>query len=153
MSVTVKFGTCTDAVNVISKSPTLSNTAITCVVKQPVSVSSPYFIVDKDSVNLTDNFCQCTEFGRFYWIKSVDELAGNRRGVQCEVDPLYSFATDIRKLDVYVARSESAKQSYLYDTELPTEAQMYVDYRKFTGGDLPAKSTDSSSMRYLLILK
>lgn len=153
MSVTVKFGTCTDAVNVLSKSPSFGNSSVSCIVKEPVSISSPYFIVDKDSVNLTDNFCQCSDFGRYYWIRSVVELPGNRRGVQCEVDPLYSFEADIKKLDVYVARSESAKQSYLYDTELPTEAQMYVDYRKFTGGDLPAKSTSASSMRYLLILK
>lgn len=152
MSVSVKFGTCTDAVNVISKSPTLG-TAVSCIVKEPISVTNPYFIVDKDSVDLTDNFCQCSDFGRYYWIRSVDELPGSRRGVQCEVDPLYSFETDIKKLPVYVARNESTKQSYMYDTELPTEAQMYVDYRKFSGGDLPAKATGSSTLRYLLILK
>lgn len=152
MSVSVKFGTCTDAVNVISKSPTLGN-AVSCIVKEPISVTNPYFIVDSDSVALTDNFCECSDFSRYYWISRVDELPGSRRGVQCEVDPLYSFETDIKKLPVYVARNESTKQSYMYDTELPTEAQMYVDYRKFSGGDLPAKATGSSALRYLLILK
>ena len=152
MSVSVKFGTCKDAVNVISKSPTLG-TAVTCIVKEPISVTNPYFIVDKDSVALTDNFCQCSDFSRYYWIRSIDELPGSRRGVQCEVDALYSFEADIKKLPVYVARNEKTKQSYMYDTELPTEAQMYVDYRKFSGGDLPARATGSSAYRYLLILK
>lgn len=152
MSVSVQFGTCSDAINKINKSPNLG-AAKSCELKDPVSTVSPYFIVASGSVSNTDNYCYCSNFGRHYWIRSIDELPGNRKGVQCEVDPLKSFAADILALDVYVARNERTGQSYLYDTEIPTESKMFVDYKKFTGGDLPSKSTSSSDMRYLLILK
>lgn len=152
MTVGAKFGTCSDAINVITKSPTLGST-VSCTVKDAVAVSNPYLIVSADNVSRTDNYCQISDYGRYYWIVSVTDLPGNRRGVQCEVDPLYSFATDIKNLDVYVARNENTKQSYMYDTEMPTESQMYVDYKKFTGSDLPPKATNASAMRYLMIIK
>lgn len=152
MTVSAKFGTCSDAINVITKSPTLG-AAVNCTVKDAVAVSNPYLIVSADKVSRTDNYCQISDYGRYYWIVSVTDLPGGRRGVQCEVDPLYSFAADIKNLDVYVARNENTKQSYMYDTEMPTESQMYVDYKKFSGSDLPAKATNASAMRYLMIIK
>lgn len=152
MTVSVKFGTCTDAINVLHKSPVVGS-AVSCIVKDDVNRAAPYLIVDTDSVSNTDNWCEIDTFGRKYWIISVDELPGSRRGVQCQVDALASFESDIAKIPVYVARNENTKQSYLYDTEIPTESQMYVDYYKLSGNELPAKATTSSAMRYLLLLK
>lgn len=151
MTVSAKFGTCSDAVNVLHKSPTVG-AAVTCVVKDDINALAPYLIVDADSVSETDNWCEISDFGRKYWCK-VEDLPGNRRGVQCQVDALASFESGIASLPVYVARNENTKQSYIYDTEIPTEAQMYVDYYKLSGNELPAKATTSSAMRYLLLLK
>lgn len=152
MTVTVTFGTCSDAVNVLHKSPTLNESSVTCVVKDTVNVESPYLIVDSGTVNDTDNWCEIAEFNRKYWI-TVEDLPGGRKGVICQVDTLASFEDDIAAMPVYVARNEHTEQSYLYDTEIPTKAKMYVNYKKFTGSNLPAKSTSDSDMRYLLILK
>ena len=151
MTVTAKFGTCSDAVNVLHKSPT-TGAEVSCLVKDDVNRAAPYLIVDKDTVTNTANWCEISDFSRKYWIISIDDLPGNRRGVQCQVDALASFESDIAKIPVYVARNENTKQSYLYDTEIPTESQMYVDYKVFPGS-LPTKACSDDDMTYLLILK
>lgn len=150
MTISAKFGTCRSAINVLNKTTSVGS-AVSCVVKDAVNVEAPYLIVDADSVSDTDNWCEISTFGRSYWI-TVEDLPGSRKGVQCQVDALASFKSQIESLPVYAARNEHTPQSYMYDTELPQESQMYVDYYTFSGS-LPEKSTSADSMRYLLILK
>lgn len=152
MTISVQFGTCSDAINVLHKKPTVG-TAVSCTVKDGVSVSSPYLTVQASAVSDTANWCEISTFGRKYWIVSVDDLPGDRKGVQCQVDALASFESEIANIPVMVARNEGTAQSYLYDTEIPQESQMYVDFYAFSGSSLPAKTYSDDAMTYLLILK
>ena len=149
MAVSVQFGTCTDAPNVISKSATLG-TAVSCDLKDAVSVEGPYFIVKSSSVSNTDNYAYCSDFGRYYYIISVDELPGSRKGVQCVCDVLKSFESTILSLPVLVERNENTDQSYLNDSDVATYNRMIVTYKAFAGNQL-AKAADAAN-RYVILM-
>lgn len=149
MGVSVKFGTCNNAPNVISKSATLG-AAKNAELKQPTSVEAPYFIVDSSSVSSTDNYCQCSDFNRYYYIESIDELPGHRKGVQCACDVLKSFETSILALPVLVERNESSKQSYMTDQNVATYNRMITTYKGFSGNKL-TKAADGAD-RYVILM-
>lgn len=149
MAVSVQFGTCSDAPNVISKSATLG-TAKSCDLKQATSVESPYFIVDSGSVSNTDNYAYCGDFGRYYYILSIDELPGHRKGVQCVCDVLKSFSSEILALPVMVERNENTDQSYLSDADVATYNKMITTYKAFNGNML-AKASDGAD-RFVILM-
>lgn len=149
MGVSVQFGTCKDAHNVISKTATLG-TAKSAELKQPTSVESPYFIVDSSSVSNTDNYCQCSDFSRYYYIVSIDELPGHRKGVQCVCDVLKSFEASILALPVLVERNENTDQSYINDQSVTTYNKMITTYKGFSGNNL-AKAADGDD-RYVILM-
>ena len=142
MAVSVQFGTCSDASNVINKTATLG-TAKSCELKQPCSVEGPIFIVQSSSVSETDNYAYCSDFGRYYFITDITELTGNRKAVSCQVDALKSFATDILALEVNVNRSESASFSDIADTGVCTLARDEVVFKNFSSGLTRASSSDN----------
>lgn len=149
MAVSVQFGTCSDAPNVISKSATLG-TAVSCELKDAVSVESPYFIVKASSVSNTDNYAYCGDFGRYYYIISIDELPGSRKGVQCVCDVLKSFETSILALPVMVERNENTDQSYLSDSDVATYNRMITTYKAFQGNML-SKASDGED-RFIILM-
>lgn len=149
MAVSVQFGTCNDAHNVISKTATLG-TAKSAELKQPTSVESPYFIVDSGSVSNTDNYAYCGDFSRYYYIVSIDELPGHRKGVQCVCDVLKSFEASILALPVLVERNENTDQSYINDQSVTTYNRMITTYKAFSGNNL-AKAADADD-RYVILM-
>lgn len=146
MAINVKFGTCNDASNVLDKTATLGETAISCELKQPCSVESPYIIVDSGSVSDTANYAQIEAFGRYYYITSVDELTGHRKGVSLVSDPLMSFKEDIKGLTCNIARNENEKHSQIIDTALCTLAKDEVVWLNFN-----KSYTRGSSRRFVLV--
>ena len=149
MAVSVQFGTCSDASNVINKTTSLG-TAKSCDLKQATSVESPYFIVDSGSISNTDNYAYCSNFGRYYYILSIDELPGHRKGVQCVCDVLKSFESDILALPVFVERNENTDQSYINDPSVTTKNRMITTYKAFSGNML-AKAADAAN-RYVILM-
>lgn len=131
--MTVYFGNTTDPANTINKTITGLAQAIDCSIKQPVSVESPYLIVYADRVDVTNNYCYIPDYGRYYFI-TVEELPGDRRGVQCVCDPLESFKAGILACDCVCARNENAKQSLLMDESYITSAQDTVWFKNFSAG-------------------
>lgn len=131
--MTAYFGNTTDPANTLNRTVTGMAQAINCVVKQPISIESPYLIVDADSIDLDNNYCQITEYGRSYFITNKEELPGHRVGLQCAVDPLESFKTQILACDCVCARNENEKQSLLMDESYVTSSQDTVWFKNFSG--------------------
>lgn len=130
MSVSLQFGTCNSAVNVLNKKPTLRE-AVSCTVKAPILMESPYFIVNSSNVNASDNFCYCGAYNRYYWITATEDLPGGRRGVQCAVDVLATYCDEIKALPLYVSRRANHDFSNLYDTAMPQLASHEVVIEHF----------------------
>lgn len=150
MGVSVKFGTYSGDVNTIHKTTSLG-AAVTCELKQPTTVEAPYFIVDSGSVSNTATYCQCENFGRYYYIQQVDELPGHQKGVQCVVDPLKSFASAICNIDFNISRYEGSTESELYDGAVTKLAQCEPLILSFGGGNFSKIANNSASCYVLMV--
>lgn len=152
MTVTVKFGNNNEAINKISKTFDIRG-GVSCTVKDDVSVENPMFLVTAASVSPSNNYCYCADLGnRYYYITDIIDLPGDpgRRLVSCTVDPLKTYETSIKDLEVFVDRSESTKESLLYDGMTPQTADKY-EYIKAFSGSLPKISSDSDRCYVLLV--
>lgn len=85
-----------DSDNVINKTIT-NKLAININLKRDIDVISPHLVIrDSASINInTFNYCQIQELGRFYFIRSINNLGGNLWEVICECDVLETYKADI----------------------------------------------------------
>lgn len=149
MSVSVQFGTCNSAVNVLNKKPNLRQ-AVSCTVKAPTLMESPYFIVSSSVINVTDNFCYCSDYNRYYWVTATEDLPGGRRGVQCAVDVLATYKDEIKALPLYVSRRANHAYSNLYDTAMPQLASHEVVIEHFDGSLSIVGNSGNTIRNYVL---
>lgn len=146
--MTFQFGSNSSANECIHKSIDLGS-AVTCIVKDAIDVMSPYIIVKDTEVNLTDNYAYCSDTERYYFIE-VEDLPGGRRGVQCTVDPLMSFASEIDARDVNVERYEGATESDIYDSGVCLIARNEVIIEHFGGTNEFVKASSNNDRTYIL---
>lgn len=146
--MTFQFGTNSSANETIHKTVSLGSD-ISCIVKDPIDVLSPYLIVKDTEVNLTDNYAKCSDTNRYYFIE-VEDLPGGRRGIQCTVDPLMSFAAGIDALEVNVERYEGASESDIYDSGVCLIARNEVIIESFGGTNEFVKASSNNDRTYIL---
>lgn len=146
--MTFQFGTNSSANECIHKTVSLGED-ISCIIKDPIDVMSPYLIVKDTEVNLTDNYAHCDDTNRYYFI-IVEDLPGGRRGIQCTVDPLMSFAAGIDALEVNVERYEGASESDIYDSGVCLIARNEVIIESFGGTNEFVKASSNNDRTYIL---
>lgn len=146
--MTFQFGTNSSANECIHKTISLGSD-ISCIVKEPIDVLSPYLIVKDTEVNLTDNYAKCSDTNRYYFIE-VEDLPGGRRGIQCTVDPLMSFSAGIDALNVNVERYEGATESDIYDSGVCLIARNEVIIEHFGGTNEFVKASSNNDRTYIL---
>lgn len=146
--MTFQFGTNSSANETIHKTVSLGSD-ISCIVKDPIDVLSPYLIVKDTEVNLTDNYAKCSDTNRYYFIE-VEDLPGGRRGIQCTVDPLMSFSAGIDALEVNVERYEGASESDIYDSGVCLIARNEVIIESFGGTNEFVKASSNNDRTYIL---
>ena len=119
MKVILNLYNTTDDTRVINKTLTAVKD-ITATPVENVSLLSPSFIVEYDATILTANYCYIADLNRYYYIREITLLRGNRLQFSCSVDVLKTYATDILKCDAVITRSESiGKPSNVPDKSLP----------------------------------
>ena len=146
--MTFQFGTNSSANETLHKTVSLGSD-ISCIVKDPIDILSPYLIVKDTEVNLTDNYAKCSDTNRYYFI-IVEDLPGGRRGIQCTVDPLMSFAAGIDALEVNVERYEGASESDIYDSGVCLTARNEVIIESFSGTNEFVKASSNNDRTYIL---
>lgn len=146
--MTFQFGTNSSANETIHKTISLGSD-ISCIVKDPIDILSPYLIVKDTEVNLTDNYAKCSDTNRYYFI-IVEDLPGGRRGIQCTVDPLMSFSAGIDALEVNVERYEGASESDIYDSGVCLTARNEVIIESFGGTNEFVKASSNNDRTYIL---
>ena len=146
--MTFQFGTNSSANETIHKTVSLGSD-ISCIVKDPIDILSPYLIVKDTEVNLTDNYAKCSDTNRYYFI-IVEDLPGGRRGIQCTVDPLMSFVAGIDALEVNVERYEGATESDIYDSGVCLTARNEVIIESFGGTNEFVKASGNNGRTYIL---
>lgn len=66
------------------------------------SVIKPSILIE--AVNISDyNYCYIAEFGRYYYINNIISVRTSLWRIECSVDVLMSFQTQILNLDVIVS--------------------------------------------------
>ena len=146
--MTFQFGTNSSANETLHKTVSLGSD-ISCIVKDPIDILSPYLIVKDTEVNLTDNYAKCSDTNRYYFIE-VEDLPGGRRGIQCTVDPLMSFSVGIDALEVNVERYEGASESDIYDSGVCLTARNEVIIESFGGTNEFVKASSNNDRTYIL---
>ena len=147
MAVSIQIGSTDSASNVINKQVSL-RAAISATLKQPCSVEAPTFILNSNLVSSADNYLYCSDFGRYYYITDITPMTGGQQSVVCSVDPLMSYAEQIKSLTVNVSRTESTSHSNLIDSNLVTTANDEVVFLNLSGSIPHSTAQDYS---YLLI--
>lgn len=140
MAYTLKVGTCSCENNVVDKSGKVTlGQDISCVMVNTDSLN-PIFKVDGTRSN--SNYCYCSEFGRYYFIESVEALAGGHCLYHCHVDVLYTYSAQIKELECFVTRNEDKskwKRDYR-DLSIPASTRR-VGFSDTFGTHFVAKGT------------
>lgn len=104
MAYTLKVGTCSCENNVVDKSGKVTlGQDISCVMVNTDSLNPIFKVYGTRSGS---NYCYCSEFGRYYFIESVEALAGGHCLYHCHVDVLYTYSAQIKELTCFVTRNE-----------------------------------------------
>lgn len=88
---------------------------VDCVVKNDCSMFNPTFILQYDGSNLTKvNYIYVADWGRYYYTREREILTGSRYELDGVIDPLESFKTDIKRLNVILDHTQATgKNNYL----------------------------------------
>lgn len=150
--MTVTLYNITDDPRKLTKTlPETSKTYNTVDALDIVSVVNPTLILSYDGDYIDCNYCYVLEFDRYYFCKvSVD--TGGRIVLTCTVDPLMSFATEIKECKACITRNENTGIGYVVDNKLPVDPNRFTYY----GDPLPLNGlnalNDGTDKNYLVII-
>ena len=109
------------------------------MLKNPTDVLNPTIIVVGTGVT-GYNYAQIPNFGRYYFLGEPITRNENTVEIELSVDPLFSFAGEIRANSGVVDRNANVFNRY-YNDNLPTYAYNQTSTKLFTGSFTEEKST------------
>ena len=94
------------------------------------------------------NYCYIQDFDRYYFIRNWSKQFGGTTVIDCEVDVLMSFKSDILNSDVIVFNEGSNKycNKLIPDGRLPLQANYGSKTFKFSGGEMGAANQGTYSI-------
>lgn len=96
------------------------------------------------------NYVKIADFGnRYYFVESVEAVAGGHCLLRCHVDVLNTYKTNIKGLTCLVARNEFQENKNLVDPLVPVEKTFTV-YSKNVGS---SKVVDASGIYNYFLVK
>lgn len=104
MAIGVQFGTCSCENEVVDKSGfVILGNSISCEMVN-TDILNPILRVN---TRIEKNYCYISDFGgRYYYIETVEGIAGGHCLCHCHVDVLYSHCSAIKGLECLVLRNE-----------------------------------------------
>ena len=143
---TLRLYTNTSEYDYVDKQLTQIATDLSCIARAECSILSPEIEVELDSVPASANYMYILEFGRYYFIDEIVVVRTGLYRIRGAVDPLTSFATELRACSGIVHRAESAQayNTYLDDGAFRTYANPEIRTINFPSG--------FSTWEYLLAL-
>lgn len=114
----------------INKSLTLIND-ISIELKSDTSIINPTLILSYNSEVMQANYIYIPELDRYYYIDNI--IASTQKLiVECSVDVLMSWRSQIDNMDVIVERSENVYNLYLPDEKFKLYNYPLIQTKKFT---------------------
>ena len=115
---------------------TKSTTAVATVtgsLREGCSLLRPRFEIAQAAVPSGVNYVYIPDFGRYYYAR-VNSIRTGLWELECEVYPLMSWATQLRKCSGIVSRSETNYNTYLDDGSFRAYADPEIITKKFPTG-------------------
>lgn len=136
MSFTIQLYTNTSPRNFVTKTITQVGTDLTGDLRQETSIVRPGIIVELDSVPASVNYMYISDWGRYYFIEDIISVRAGLWELRGSVDPLYTYATQLKACSgiVHRAESESAYNLNLNDGSFKAYANPEIRTMKFTSG-------------------
>lgn len=100
--------------------------ALTARAPHEVSILSPVLTFDYNTAFLLANYAYISEYNRYYYIKNIITDTAKRVHLELSVDPLMSFASQIRQCTAQIIRLEDVGAP----TEIPDNKLPVVPSRK-----------------------
>lgn len=113
-----------------------SGTTLTGSLRNESSVINPSFIIEHENPS-GFNYCYISDFGRYYFITNITAMRTGIWKIECSVDVLMSFKTQILNLDVIVSDlsiGESPTETYLQGEQWTTTVKSRTDVINFPNG-------------------
>lgn len=146
MSFTINLYTNKSDRIVMTKSLTLIKT-LTGTLREETSIINPVIIIEASKADIANlNYIKISEFKRSYFINEIKSLRQNVWELQCHVDVLSSFASEIKANEAIIKRQETNWNLYLNDDSIRCYQDPHVVTRSFPVGFNP------NSMSYVLLV-
>lgn len=106
---------------------------ITGNLRDGCSMLRPRFEIAQATVPSGVNYIYIPDFGRYYYAR-VNNIRSGLWEIEAEVDPLMSWATQLRQCSGIVSRSETNYNTYLDDGSFKAYADPNIITKKFPNG-------------------
>lgn len=100
------------------------------------SIISPSFLIEHSNPS-GFNYCYISDFGRYYFITNITSVRTGIWRIDCAVDVLMSFQTEILNLDVIVSDlsiGEPHTETYMQGEQWSTTVKNKTDIINFPSG-------------------
>ena len=118
--------------HVLDKDITKINDSISVVLKDDTNVLNPTLITSQN-ISHTFNYIYISDFDRYYYVKNIT-YSQQRFYIECAVDVLMSFNSDIKGLNVIANRSSSRFNVYQPDPSVSFLQKSIIATQKFPYG-------------------
>lgn len=132
MSLSITTYIISDEEHVLDPSLTVVESGISAVHKEDTNMLHPTLILSQN-VDQDFNYIYIPKYGRYYFLKERT-FSQQRYIVSFDVDPLRSWKSDIKDLNVIANRSSSYYNVYQRDDSIPFENRNIVTTQNFNGG-------------------
>ena len=121
---------------------------VSATAKGDINIISPTLIIQNFSTDF--NYCYISDFDRYYFVKSITLLTGQRVQIDLTVDVLMSYKEEIKNLTVNVLRYEKIEPTYLVDSRIPLYSDTVQKVIEFPENIFNLESPSQNSKNFLL---
>ena len=130
---------------VVSKTLTQIAAITNATIYGDITVTHPTLLLHYDASYLNANYVYIPEFSRYYFINNISLSSGERMIINCEVDVLNTYKSQIKTLTCTVIRNEHAKQNYLPDKFMTPTSKKSIKTYKLENNNFNVKDIQSGA--------
>ena len=121
---------------------------ISATAKGEINIISPTLLLEYFSTDF--NYCYISDFNRYYFVKSITLLTGQRIQIDLSVDVLMTYKEEIKNLTVNVLRYENIKPTFLTDSRIPLFSDTLQKVIEFPKNIFNLENPSENSKNFLL---
>ena len=132
------------------KSP-LNGITLSCDFYDSSNIIAPKLLIEFNTAVFQKNYCYIPTFSRYYFINNIEVDAGERIIINCSIDVLNTYKSNILSLDVTVTRNEYAQANNLIDPLATFTPKRNVEVYPFSSTPFNIRSA-SATNNYVLVV-